>query len=130
TGHFSMMAARSGASVVALDYDPAVVGSVWRRASAEKLDILPLVVNLTRPTPAVGWRNGEWPSFLERAKGGFDAVFLLAVIHHMLVTERVPLAEIVDLAAELTTGYVVVEFVSPGDSMFRVLVRGRDELYS
>jgi len=130
TGHFSLMAARSGASVVALDYDPAVVGSVWQQASAEKLDILPLVVNLTRPTPALGWRNGEWPSFLERAKGHFDAVFLLAVIHHMVVTERVPLAEIVDLAADLTTGYLIAEFVSPEDSMFRVLVRGRDELYS
>ena len=130
TGHFSAMAARKGASVVALDYDPEVVGAAWRRASDEKLDILPLVVNLTRPTPALGWRNREWPSFLDRARGRFDAVFLLAVIHHMLVTERVPLAEIAELAAELTTGYLVVEFVSPEDSMFRVLVRGRDELYN
>ena len=130
TGHFSLMAARSGASVVALDYDPEVVGSVWRRASSENLDVLPLVVNLTRPTPALGWRNRECPSFLERAHGRFDAVFLLAVIHHMLVTERVPLPEIVDLAAELTTNYLVAEFVSPEDSMFRVLVRGRDELYN
>jgi hypothetical protein len=48
----------------------------------------------------------------------------------MLVTERLPLAEIVDLAADLTTGYAVVEFVSPEDSMFCVLERGRDELYS
>jgi len=129
TGHFSAMAARRGASVVALDYDPEVVGAAWRRASSEKLDILPLVVNLTRPTPALGWRNREWPSFLDRARGRFDAVFLLAVIHHMLVTERVPLAEIAELAAELTAGYLVVEFVSPEDSMFHVLVRGRDELY-
>jgi len=78
----------------------------------------------------LGWQNREWPSFIERAKGRFDAVFLLAVIHHMLVTERVPLAAIVELAAELTTCYLVAEFVSPEDSMFRVLVRGRDELYS
>ena len=30
TGHFSFLAARSGASVVAIDYDPAAAGSVWR----------------------------------------------------------------------------------------------------
>jgi predicted RNA methylase len=129
TGHFSFMAARSGAQVVAIDYDPAVVGTVWRKATAEKLDVLPLVVNLTRPTPGVGWNNREWPSFLDRARGSFDAVFMLAVIHHMLVTERVPLNDIMSLAAELTSDLLVIEFVSPQDSMFRRLVRGREELH-
>ncbi len=69
TGHFSEMAARAGASVVAIDGDTAVVGDIWRRASAEKLDILPLVVNLAQPTPPTGWRNRECPSFLDRATG-------------------------------------------------------------
>jgi SAM-dependent methyltransferase len=129
TGHFSALAAKSGAAVVAIDYDPVVAGSVWRNARAEKLNILPLVVNLTRPTPSTGWRNREWPSFLERARGAFDGVLMLAVIHHMLVTERVPLAEILDVAAELTTKILIVEFISPEDSMFRRLTRGRDELH-
>ncbi len=52
---------------------------------------MPLVVDLTRPTPGMGWLNGETPSFLDRACGSFDAVMMLATIHHMLVTERVPL---------------------------------------
>jgi len=129
TGHFSALAAKSGAAVVAIDYDPAVAGSVWRNARSEKLNILPLVVDLTRPTPSTGWRNREWPSFLERARGSFDGVLMLAVIHHMLVTERVPLPEIVDLAAELTTRLLIVEFIAPEDSMFRRLTRGRDELH-
>src|SRR5450432_3795986 len=129
TGHFSALAARTGASVVALDYDPVVLGDVWRNARAEKLDILPLAVNLTRPTPGTGWLNRECSSFLDRARGKFDAVLMLAVIHHMLVTERVPLAEIVDLAAELTTNLLIVEFVAPEDSMFRRLTRGREELH-
>jgi SAM-dependent methyltransferase len=129
TGYFSFLAARSGASVVAIDYDPAAAGGVWRTARAEKLDVLPLVVNLARPTPAMGWNNREWPSFLERARGAFDAVFMLAVVHHMLVSERVPLDAILDLAADLTTEWLVVEFVSPEDSMFRRLVRGREELF-
>jgi SAM-dependent methyltransferase len=129
TGHFSAIAARAGARVVALDYDPVVVGEVWRAARAEKLNILPLVVNLTRPSPGVGWRNQECASFLERARGKFDAVLMLAVIHHMLVTERVPLPDIIDLAAELTTGLLVIEFIAPEDSMFGRLVRGREELH-
>ncbi len=129
TGHFSFLAARAGASVVAIDYDPAAAGGVWRGARAEKLDVLPLVVNLARPTPAMGWNNREWPSFLDRARGAFDAVFMLALVHHLLVSERVPLDAILDLAADLTTHLLVIEFVSPEDSMFQRLVRGREELF-
>jgi len=129
TGFFSAIAARAGASVVAIDYDPVVVGETWRNAREQRLNILPLVVNLTRPTPGVGWRNRECASFLDRARGGFDAVLMLAVIHHMLVTERVPLREIVDLAAELTNDLLIIEFIAPQDSMFLRLTRGREELH-
>ena len=130
TGHFSAIAARRGAGVVAIDYDPVVVGEVWRQANAEQLDILPLVVNLARPTPSIGWRNAECPSFLDRARGQFDMVLMLGVIHHLLVSERIPLAEIVALAAELTTDALVIEFVAPQDPMFRRITRGRDHLFT
>jgi SAM-dependent methyltransferase len=130
TGHFSMLAARRGARVVAVDSDPAVVGAAWRQARDEHLDVLPLVVDLGRPSPGVGWRNRESPAFLARARGAFDAVLMLAVLHHLLVTERVPLDEIVELAAELTTDVLMIEFVEPGDPMFRQLARGRDHLHA
>jgi 2-polyprenyl-3-methyl-5-hydroxy-6-metoxy-1,4-benzoquinol methylase len=130
TGHYSAVAARSGARVLGIDSDAVVVGETWRRASAEGLDILPLVINLTRPSPAIGWRNGECPAFLDRARGVFDAVLMLAVIHHMLVSERIPLPEIIDLAAELTTDILIIEFVASDDSMFRRLTRGRDHLFA
>jgi 2-polyprenyl-3-methyl-5-hydroxy-6-metoxy-1,4-benzoquinol methylase len=130
TGRYSELAASTGASVVAIDSDPAVVGVTWRKARSEQLDILPLVVNLTRPSPAIGWRNAECPAFLDRARGKFDAVLMLAVIHHMLVSERVPLAEIIDLASELTSDLLIIEFVEPSDSMFRRLTRGREQLFS
>jgi len=130
TGVFSVLAAEHGARVVAIDYDPVVVGRLARTVQERKLDILPLVVNLTRPTPAVGWRNRECPSFLERARGAFDAVLLLAVVHHMLVTERIPLEEIVEVVADLTTDAVVVEYVAPDDPMFRRLTRGREGLHA
>lgn len=129
-GHFSFLSARRGAEVVAIDYDPAVVGSIYQKAATEKLNVLPLVVDLTRPTPALGWRNNECASFLDRSRGHFDLVLMLAVIHHMLVTERVPLEEILDLAAELTQGWVLIEFVAPQDPMFQRIVRGRGHLHS
>lgn len=128
-GYFSLLAARTGCSVIAIDQDPVVVGQLWRRARQEKLDVLPLVTDITRPTAGLGWRNTETRGFLDRARGSFQCVMMLAVIHHMLVTERIPLEEILKLAWELTTDLLVIEFVPPDDSMFRLLTRGNDRLY-
>ncbi len=129
TGHFSALAARNGSAVVAIDSDPAVVSTLYRNAREKSLNILPLVVDLTRSSPAIGWRNRECPAFLDRAYRAFDAVFMLAVIHHMLVTERIPLSEIVNLSAELTKDLLVIEFIAPDDPMFRRLTRGRCALF-
>ena len=129
TGHFSALAARHGANVVAIDSDPVVVGQVWRMATREQLDILPLVINIARPSPAMGWRNRECLSFLDRGSGKFDAVFMLALVHHLLVSERIPLGEVMELAWQLTSKLLIVEYVGPEDAMFRCLTRGREGLF-
>jgi len=129
TGHFSLIAARNGARVVAIDHDPDAAGILWRSACAENLDILPLAMDIARPPGACGWANRECISFLDRARGQFDYVLLLALIHHLLVNERIPLLTIVELAAELTTRFAVIEYVDPADSQFQRIARGRDALH-
>jgi len=129
TGHFSFLAARYEAEVVAIDLDPEVVGSLWQRAADEKANILPLVVNLARSTPAQGWRNLETLSFLERSEGYFDVVFMLAVVHHLLVTDQIPLDEIISQASRLTTKWLIIEYIGPDDPQFKRLLRGRGALY-
>jgi hypothetical protein len=128
-GEYSLMAAQAGASVVAIDSDPAAVGALWHKANSRGAGILPLVVDFARPTPAVGWRCAEQTSFLDRANGFFDSMAMLAVLHHLLVTDQIPLAEIFDAAAQLTRCWLLVEYVGPSDSMFQRLLRGRGELY-
>lgn len=130
TGQFSLLAAREGASVVAVDLDPVCVGAIWRQAQQAQLDVLPLVVNLARPPGGVGWANRECPAFLERAAGAFDAVLMLAVLHHLLVSERIPLREVLSLAARLTRDAVIIEFVGRDDPMFRRIARGREALHA
>ncbi|HUS11787.1 MAG TPA: methyltransferase domain-containing protein [Pyrinomonadaceae bacterium] len=129
TGYFSRSAARVGATVVAIDRDPAVVGDLWREVHSDGADILPLVVDFARPSPSVGWRNSENLSFLERAHGSFDLLLMLAIVHHLLVSERIPLEEILGLAADLTSDLLVIEFVAPDDPMFTTLTRGRESLF-
>ena len=129
TGEFSLMAAGAGASVVSIDRNPENAGALWNAARAAQPDILPLVVDFARPTPAAGWRCMEHASFLDRAEDFFDVALLLDGIHHFMVADAIPLDQIFDVLATLTTRWLVIEFIGPADPQFRRLARGRDALY-
>jgi len=129
TGTYSLMAAEAGAKVVALDSDAAAIESLWLAAWAQGQAVTALVANIARPTPAAGWRNREQLSLLDRLTGKFDLVLMLAVIHHLILREQLPLAHIGDLCASLTRRWLVLEWVPPSDSMYQEWLRGREELY-
>lgn len=129
TGTYSLLAANEGAEVVALDNDSAALEVLWRSAMAQNKPVTPLVANIARPTPAAGWRNREHLSLLDRLTGKFDFVFLLAVIHHLILREQLPLAHIASLCASLTRRWLLLEWVPPSDPMFQEWLRGRDDLY-
>jgi len=129
TGTYSLLAADAGAEVVALDSDTAAVETLWRTAAAQQKPITALVANIARPSPAAGWKNCEQLSLLERLMGRFDMVLLLAVIHHLILREQVPLSHIAELCAGLTRRWLVVEWVPASDPMFQEWLRGRDALY-
>jgi SAM-dependent methyltransferase len=130
TGRYSRLAARAGARVVSVDGDAACVDRLWQQARAEGLDIQPLVMDLGRPSPALGWENGEEAPFLERTEGRFDMVFALALIHHLLVRERVPLERIIAHLARQTTRWAIIEWVPPEDPQFERLAGPNKHLYS
>ncbi len=129
TGTYSLIAANNGSKVVALDSDPAALETLWRRAAKEAKPITALVANIARPTPAAGWRNREQLSLLDRLTGKFDLVLMLAVIHHLILREQLPLRHIGELCASLTRRWLVLEWVPPSDPMYQEWLRGRDELY-
>lgn len=129
TGEFSELAA-GRARVVALDIDEPSVAAIFELAREKRLPILPLVGNFGRSTPGLGWRNQEIPSFLDRARGQFDLVLLLAVVHHLRVTEGIPLDALFEEVAAVSRGHVLAEFVPISDPMFRTLARGREPLYT
>jgi SAM-dependent methyltransferase len=129
TGHYSRIAAAAGACVIAWDTDVQAADANWREARAKHESILPLVANIGRPTPAVGWQNAESLSLLQRSEGAFDAILMLGVIHHMLLIDQIPLPAIFDLVRRLTTRWAIIEWVPATDSQFRQLCRGRQEIY-
>ena len=129
TGDFSALAASLGAEVVALERDQAAADRLFRMARQRNLSILTIHADLARPTPAVGWRNAESLALLPRLEAQFDLVLMLAVIHHLLLMEQIPLPEILALCHRLTRRHLVLEWVPVADPMFQSLLRGRDDLY-
>ena len=129
TGTYSLLAADAGAKVVAIDSDSAALEELWRTAAAKNKPITVLVANIARPTPAAGWRNREHFSLLDRLTGEFDLVLMLAVIHHLILRDQLPLTHIASLCASITRRWLLLEWVPPSDPMFQEWLRGRDDLY-
>lgn len=129
TGEFSELAATVGAEVVALERDAAAAERLFQRSCASGLAIQTIHADLSRPTPAAGWDNAEAAPLLARLEGRFDAVLMLAVIHHLLLMEQIPLPAILSLCHRLTRSHLILEWVPVTDPMYQSLMRGRDELY-
>ena len=129
TGDFSSLAARSGTNVVALERDLASADRIFRAARERDLPITTICADIARPTPAAGWKNAESLALLPRLEDQFDCVLMLAVIHHLILMEQIPLHAILVLGSRLTRRYLIVEWVPVEDPMYQSLMRGRDELY-
>lgn len=129
TGVYSRIAANMGANVVAWDTDLAASERNRAQAREQNLPIQTLLVDAARPTPPAGWRNAESLGLLDRARERFDCVMALGVIHHLLIADQIPLAEVARLFLDLTRSWAIVEWVPATDPRFVDLVRGRDELY-
>lgn len=125
-GVFARLIAPHAEHVVASDFDHETVEHLYRALKAEgDTKILPLVVDLTDPSPARGWRGAERQTLEQRGRP--DLTLSLALIHHLSITRNVPIAEIVDWLASLG-GTHVVEFPLPEDAMVqRLLNAKRDE---
>jgi SAM-dependent methyltransferase len=126
-GDYSYLAAQSGAVVLAADADHDAVEILYRRLRDKPAPITPMVVDLTNPSPAIGYRNKERESFLERLD--VDCVLALALLHHLHVTGNLGMGAICDQFWEMTNAYLILEFVPPEDPMFRELMKFRVDLY-
>jgi hypothetical protein len=112
-----------------LERDMAAADRLFRRSRERNLSIDTIHADIARPSPAVGWENGESVSLLARLEGQFDLVMMLAVIHHLILMEQIPLTAILDLCQRLTRRHLIVEWVPVEDPMYQSLMRGRDSLY-
>jgi SAM-dependent methyltransferase len=128
TGDYSYIAARTGARVIAVDADHDAVETLYRRLRREPASITPIVAGAAAPSPAVGFRNRERASLVERA-GDADCVLALALVHHLQVHDNLTLEAQCELFSDLTRTHLVLEFVPPDDPAFVRMLRFRSDRF-
>lgn len=129
-GVYSRIAAEFGDQVVAFDIDPACVERNYLevRGSKDEIEkkVLPLLLDLTNPSPSLGFAHEERDSLM--ARGPADLVLALALVHHLAISNNVPLERIANFFA-LLAPELVIEFVPKGDPKVKTLLATRPDIF-
>lgn len=126
-GLFSRVASSKGIKTMAFDVDMGAVEQNYLAClEKQETNLLPLLLDLTNPSPAIGWQNQERMSFAERTPA--DAVMALALIHHLAITNNHPLAHLAEFFNRLGK-WLIIEFVPKTDSQVRRLLVSREDIF-
>jgi ribosomal protein L11 methylase PrmA len=127
TGVFSRLASQRKIHTIAFDIDPGAVELNYRQTVADKEQFLyPLLFDLTNPSPNLGWHNQERLSLFKR--GSADMLFALALVHHLAITNNVPLEQIARFMADLGH-WLVIEFIPKDDPQAQKLLASREDIF-
>ena len=128
-GEFSYLLAEKKITTLAGDFDPYCINDLYNNLkNKNNQNILPLLVDLSNPTPATGFNNEERPSFLSRCK--FDLLIALALIHHLAVSKNIPFSKLIELFGLITTKYLIIEFVPKSDEKVQLLLQNRKDIFT
>lgn len=126
-GEFTRLASRKGIFSIAFDIDPVAVEKNYLTIRKDgEMNLLPLVMDLTNPSPALGWAHEERSSFEQRGPAGM--VLSLALIHHLAISNNLPLEKIATFFAKLGKT-LVMEFVPKEDSQVKKLLASREDIF-
>lgn len=127
TGQFSRLASAMGIETISFDKDPtAVEKNYLTSVNWKETKLLPLLLDLTNPTPMIGWANSERDSLMER--GPADMVLALALIHHLAISENVPFHMIAEFFSRICH-WLIIEFVPKHDKKVVHLLASREDIF-
>lgn len=128
TGLYSRIAAGQGRATLSTDSDPGAVELNYREMVGQKLtNITPMLIDLTNPSPGIGWNGAERRPFAERCAA--DCILALALVHHLAITNNVPLGDIAAMTAGLAE-WLIIEFVPKSDPKTQTLLATRQDIFT
>jgi hypothetical protein len=126
-GEFSNLVADKEIDTVAVDFDHLVINRLYKKIKINKQKhILPLITDLSNPSPAIGVNNKERQSFIKRTK--VDLALALALIHHLAIGKNIPFSLVVEMFAEMTD-YLVIEFIPKEDEKIKLMLINKMDIY-
>ncbi len=127
TGLFSRVASDKNIETISFDIDPSAVEINYQTVKKNKEEnILPLIIDLTNPSPKLGWDNNERESFFKR--GSAETGLALALIHHLAISNNVPLPELARFFAAYCDS-LIIEFIPKEDSQVKKLLATREDIF-
>lgn len=126
-GTYSRLASAIGRETLCIDIDPAAIEKNYLVGKKEKeINLLPLIMDITNPSPGIGWANQERHPFFERSNA--ETIMVLALIHHLAISNNVPLQKISDVFS-LMCNYCIIEWVPKEDSQVQRLLSTRKDIF-
>ncbi len=125
-GEFSELLNKN-ASVIATDFDSNCIQSLYGSLKNNSItNILPLVIDITQPTPATGWNNEEQQSFVSRSQ--YDLGLALALIHHLAIGKNISLIQIAQLFSNICSK-LIIEFIPKDDPKVADMLQNRKDIF-
>jgi ribosomal protein L11 methylase PrmA len=126
-GFFSRIASNKGIKTISFDIDPLAIEKNYLESKKyNEKTILPLLIDLTNPSPSIGWANNERMSLYQR--GPADLIFSLALIHHITISNNIPFINVSKYFSSLCT-FLVIEFIPKSDSQVEKLLVTRKDVF-
>ncbi|HCS79048.1 TPA: SAM-dependent methyltransferase [Patescibacteria group bacterium] len=125
TGVYSRHATQFADYVIAMDSDHDCSDSIFMHEPQTK--ILPLWIDLTNPSPALGWESQERKSLLER--GPADLVLALALMHHLAIGNNITFTQLARFFSKIAR-HLLIEFIPKTDSQVKRLLAFRRDIFN
>jgi hypothetical protein len=127
-GMYTRLAADAGRTVMAVDGDPGAAEQLYRDLrKASDTRITPLLIDLSNPSPALGWAGTERRSLSDRANA--DVLIALALVHHLAIGNNVPFDRISSYLAQLGR-QLIIEFVPKEDPRVVNMLKDRRDVFN
>jgi hypothetical protein len=127
TGFYSVLAAKHCDYLISMDADHLCIDALYNSINKTTTNILPLVIDLANPSPAIGWENRERSTLTQRGKP--DLILALALVHHLRITFGITFNMIAKLFADKGK-WLIVEYVPKEDIQVKEMLLNRADIFS
>jgi len=127
TGLLSRLASDQGIKTICFDIDQAAVEKNYLYSlKKDEKNLIPLFLDLTNPSPGLGWNNNERQSLVKR--GPVDIAFAFALVHHLAISNNLPFSKIAQFCAQICN-WLIIEFVPKQDKKVKKLLATREDIF-